>query len=221
MEQYRIGNNTALAWVERILALNPQVKRAKELEDFVERLHSLFNAGEPLNVTARRRTEAFFGYDLEAVRVHHGHEAEEVSRRLGARAFTFRGHIFGPRQNLDTSSEEGLGLLAHELTHAIQQIQPHQLPQRQRESRERSPVSAASPGSRSDVDKVLLASPQNPPLNISPQKAEAQAQASERLVTKVLKSQAKSPPQIDPAEVASRVYRLMEYDLKLERDRLS
>jgi hypothetical protein len=120
-----IGNAgaKAVAWVEHIV-LSAQAKRTKELKEFAERLRSLFDPGEPLDVTSRRLMEPFLGYDLQEVRIHHGQKAEEASRRLGARAFTFRGHVFAPRQNLDGSTTEGLGLLAHELTHVIQQTQP-------------------------------------------------------------------------------------------------
>jgi hypothetical protein len=164
--------------------------------------------------------ETFFGYKLEKVRIHRGQGAEEASRRLGARAFTIRGHIFGPRQNLDNSTREGLGLLAHELTHVIQRVQPHRLPQRQVTNREDSPMSATLPGGHSDVEMVLLASPKSSPLTTNPQLREAQAQANEQLVVEGLADNTvKSPPQINPEEVANKVYRLLQYELVLERER--
>jgi hypothetical protein len=218
-----IGNagTRATAWVEHIiLSPSPQVRRAKELEEFMERLKSLSDPGEPLDVTTRRLMETFFGYKLEKVRIHRGQGAEEASRRLGARAFTIRGHIFGPRQNLDNSTREGLGLLAHELTHVIQRVQPHRLPQRQVTNREDSPMSATLPGGHSDVEMVLLASPKSSPLTTNPQLREAQAQANEQLVVEGLADNTvKSPPQINPEEVANKVYRLLQYELVLERER--
>lgn len=204
-----------------MLSFSLQVKRAKELEEFTERLRSLFDPGEPLDVTTRRRMEAFFGHSLEDVRIHRGQEAEEASRRLGARAFTFSGHIFGPRQNLDSSTRDGLGLLAHELTHVIQQTQPHQLPQGQAANQEDSPVPAAAPpGGHPDTEMVLLAPAKASPLTASQQQSEAQAQANEQLVAEALAdNQDKLPPQINPEEVANKVYRLMQYDLVLEGER--
>ena len=191
----------AMAWVKHIaLSLSPQVKRAKELEEFTARLRSLFDLGEPLNVATRGRMEAFLGYDLEAVRLHRGHQAEEASRRLGARAFTFRGHIFAPQRNLDASTTEGLGLLAHELTHVIQQTQPHQLPQGQMADRDTGSVPAAPPRSHSDVEMVLLAPAQSSPLTTNPQQREAQAQDSEQLVAEGLGNKVESLPQINEEE---------------------
>jgi len=218
-----IGNagTKAAAWVRNVmLSFNAQAKRTRELEEFRQGLRSLFTPGEPLDVTTRSLMEPFFGYKLEKVRIHRGQGAEEASRRLGARAFTIRGHIFGPRQNLDNSTREGLGLLAHELTHVIQRTQPHRLPQRQVTNREDSPMSATLPGGHSDVEMVLLASPKSSPLTTNPQLREAQAQANEQLVVEGLADNtAKSPPQINLEEVANKVYHLMQYELVLERER--
>ena len=214
--QQHIGGTKIMAWVEHImLSFSFQVKRAKELEKFTERFRSLFDLGEPLDVNTQRLMETFFGYDLEKVRLHRGQEADEASRQLGARAFTFRGHVFGPRQNLLTSSVEGLGLLAHELTHVIQQTKPRRL----HPAAEISLVSAA-PGGHSDVEMVLLAPSQGLPLTTDPQFREAQARASEQLVTEGLTdNQGKPPPEIDLEAVADKVYRLMQSDLVLERER--
>jgi hypothetical protein len=210
----------ATAWVEHsILSPSPQVKRTKELQRFVEGLRSLFDPGEPLDVATRRWMETFFGYSLKEVRIHRGQEAEEASRQMGARAFTFRGEVFGPHRSLDTSTKEGLGLLAHELTHAIQQTQPHQLPQGHPESSDVGLASAASLKSHSGAEMVLLAPASNSPITTNLQQREAQAQANERLVIEGLGNRTESPPQIDPELVAAKVYRLMQQELVLERER--
>jgi len=225
--QQHIGSTKATAWVKPIiLSPGPQVKRAKELEDFTESFHSRFERGEPLDVTTRRLMEPFFGYDLEAVRIHRGQQAEEASRKLDARAFTFRGHIFGPRQTLATSTREGQGLLAHELTHVIQQTQPHRLPQSRLETDEdftlpttNQAVKAASPGSHPGAEMVLLAPSKSSAPTTSPQQREAQAQANEQLVADSLDNKTESSPQINLEEVANKVYRLIQHDLVLERER--
>ncbi|MBA7468480.1 hypothetical protein ES707_03731 [subsurface metagenome] len=227
--QQHIGSTKATAWVKPIiLSPSPQVKRAKELEDSTKRFHSRFERGEPLNVTTRRLMEPFFGYDLEAVRIHHGHQAEEASRKLDARAFTFRGHIFGPRQTLATSTREGQGLLAHELTHAIQQTQPHRLPQGRLETDEDFTPPTANqatssvttpPGSHSGTEMVLLSPSKSSAPTTSPQQGEAQAQANERLVADSWDNKTEASPQINLEEVANKVYCLIQHDLVLERER--
>ncbi len=220
--QQPIGNGStkAMAWVEHIiLPLNPQAKRAKKLEEFTKRPLSLFDRGEPLDVTTQRLMEAFFGYSLGEVRIHRGQKAEEASRRLSARAFTLRGHVFAPHQNVDSSTTEGLGLLAHELTHAIQQTQPHQLPQGETASQDAGQMPIAPSRSHSDIGMVLLAPAKSSPLTVNPQQREAQAQANEQLVAEGLGNKTESTPQINHKEVANKVYRLMQYDLVLERER--
>ena len=218
-----IGNagTKATVWAEYVISPpSHQVKRAKELGEFIGRLRSLFKSGEPLDVATRRPMEVFFGYDFGEVRLHYGQRAEKASRRLGARAFTFGGHIFGSRQSLDTSTAEGLGLLAHELTHTIQQTRPHQLPQGQMANPDSSSVSAAPPRGHSGSEMVLLASPKSAPLTANRQQREAQAQASEQLVARALaENEDELPSEINPEEVANKVYRLMQRDLVLERER--
>ena len=218
-----IGNagTKATAWAEYVISSpSPQVKRAKELGEFTERLRSLFEPGEPLDVNTRGLMETFFGYDLGEMRIQHGQRAEEASRRLDARAFTFGGQIFGPRQSLDTSTTEGLGLLAHELTHTIQQTRLHQLPQGQLANPVASSVPAALPKSHSGTEMVLLAPARSVPLTTNPRQREAQAQVSEQLVARALaENEDESLSEINPEEVANKVYRLMQRDLVLERER--
>ncbi|WP_114952489.1 eCIS core domain-containing protein [Sphingosinicella terrae] len=65
--------------------------------------------------------EGRFGRDLSAVRVHHGTEAARAADALGARAFTVGNDIFFNRGEYRPNSGEGRRLLAHELTHTVQQ----------------------------------------------------------------------------------------------------
>lgn len=227
MPEY-IGATKALAWVEEIisvLAVSPQVMRAKEMASFLERLGSILIPGEPLEGIARNRMEAFFGYDLKDVRVHRGPAAGELSRQLDARAFTLGGHIFGSNDDLDVSTSEGRGLLAHELTHAIQQTQPRQLEPVRPDSAGKFHTETVShktkPGlvapSEGYPEMVLLARAESSAT--SPSEREAQAQANERLAAEVLINEAESSPRIDAEEIAERVYQLMQSELVLERER--
>jgi len=77
--------------------------------------------GWPLAADERARWEPRFGHDLGDVRLHTGEQAARSARAVGANAYTvgrnivFGGGQFGP----DTSG--GTRLLAHELTHVVQQ----------------------------------------------------------------------------------------------------
>jgi hypothetical protein len=59
--------------------------------------------------------------DLGDVRVHADESAASLSNHLSARAFTYRNHVFFARDQYQPGTSEGRHLLAHELTHTIQQ----------------------------------------------------------------------------------------------------
>ncbi|MGC2576700.1 MAG: DUF4157 domain-containing protein [Terrimicrobiaceae bacterium] len=77
--------------------------------------------GEPLTASQRGFFEPRFGMDFSAVRVHSGPFAGELARSLNARAFTHGSEIVFGRAEYNPGSSAGLNLLAHELTHVIQQ----------------------------------------------------------------------------------------------------
>jgi hypothetical protein len=77
--------------------------------------------GEPLPEAVRRYFEPRFGQDLGQVRVHTDAEADQASRAIGASAYTVEDHVVFARGRFAPESEEGRHLLAHELTHVVQQ----------------------------------------------------------------------------------------------------
>ncbi|MEA3018004.1 MAG: hypothetical protein QOI38_2726 [Sphingomonadales bacterium] len=62
-----------------------------------------------------------FKADFSGVRIHTGGRAENLATRLGAKAFTFGRDIFFNAGQFKPDSPEGMELIAHELTHTIQQ----------------------------------------------------------------------------------------------------
>lgn len=77
--------------------------------------------GQPLPGELRRDMEQRFRADFSAVRIHTDSRAGERSRQLGARAFTVGHQIFFGAGQFRPESGEGRELIAHELTHTIQQ----------------------------------------------------------------------------------------------------
>jgi hypothetical protein len=59
----------------------------------------------------------FLGFDISNIKVYTGPIAEMASAAMGAQAFTLGKSVFLGKKNMDLSSPEGLGLLAHELLH--------------------------------------------------------------------------------------------------------
>lgn len=97
------------------------------------RLHSLRGGGLPLSNSERGFFEPRFGLNLSDVRLHTNSQAAETARLLNARALTHgRDVVFGAGEYAGGTSS-GRHLLAHELTHVVQQADTLQRPVIQRE----------------------------------------------------------------------------------------
>jgi hypothetical protein len=84
-------------------------------------VRSLDSGGEPLHAGLRSFFEPRFGHNFERVRVHTDSAAAASSQDLDALAYTRGRHIvFAPGQ-FEPHTERGQRLLAHELTHVVQQ----------------------------------------------------------------------------------------------------
>lgn len=77
--------------------------------------------GRPLESGTREEMGRRFGSDLSDVRVHTDTSAAHLNQNLNARAFTSGSDIFFNREEYNPHSTEGKRLLAHELTHVLQQ----------------------------------------------------------------------------------------------------
>ena len=77
--------------------------------------------GRPLESRVRQEMEHHFGYDFSHVQVHSDRKASESARTLGARAYTVGQHIVFSAGEYQPTSTSGRRLLAHELTHVLQQ----------------------------------------------------------------------------------------------------
>ena len=77
--------------------------------------------GQSLPVAVRTRMETSLHADLARVRIHRDAEAAELSAGLAARAFTHGSDIYFGSGAYDPASRSGQHLLAHELTHVVQQ----------------------------------------------------------------------------------------------------
>jgi hypothetical protein len=87
--------------------------------DVQSEISSRSGRGVPLADDQRSKFEQFFGKDLSAVRVHADNDASELSGSLGAEAFTVGNDVyFGSGRYQSGASDK---LLAHELTHVVQQ----------------------------------------------------------------------------------------------------
>jgi hypothetical protein len=119
-------------------------RTAPELASAVtDRLVAGQAGGDPLPAVTRQRMENAFGHDFSRVRVHHDAEAGEMSQQLSACAFTHGSHIYFGHRMYDPGGSSGKRLLAHELTHVVQQGQA--APQRSSEAATPAAVQAHAP----------------------------------------------------------------------------
>jgi len=81
----------------------------------------LRSPGQPLDRHARAFFEPCFGHDFSKVRVHADARAAESAQAVNALAYTVGGHIVFDSKQYAPLTGEGQKLLAHELTHVLQQ----------------------------------------------------------------------------------------------------
>ncbi len=84
-------------------------------------LQSRKGFGQPLPASERRFFEPRFGVDLSSVRIHTDSTASALAKQLNAEAFTYGRDIFFNSGRYNPSTSSGKKLLAHELTHVLQQ----------------------------------------------------------------------------------------------------
>ena len=83
----------------------------------------IHSSGRPLDPATRRSMESRIGFDFSKVRVHTDARAADSARSLGARAYTVGNHVVFGAGKFAPESSAGRRLLAHELTHVVQQSQ--------------------------------------------------------------------------------------------------
>ena len=81
----------------------------------------LQSSGEPLDRATRALMEERFGYDFGNVRIHRDARADESAKSVNALAWTFGRDVVFAADSYAPTSPTGRRLIAHELTHVVQQ----------------------------------------------------------------------------------------------------
>jgi hypothetical protein len=89
--------------------------------NFTNGIRSLRGRGQPLSPSERHFFEPRIGYDFSRVHIHTGDHASRLAAEINARAFTLGSDIVFGAGQYQPYSERGRRLLAHELTHVVQQ----------------------------------------------------------------------------------------------------
>lgn len=90
-------------------------------EDAERKVESLRGQGQRLPTDLRQEMEGKLNADLGKVRVHTGPDADALCKQINARAFTVSNDVFFASGEYAPESGKGHKLLAHELTHVVQQ----------------------------------------------------------------------------------------------------
>lgn len=86
-----------------------------------KRINAATGSGQSLPAIVREPMENAMGADFNGVRIHTDSNANALSQSLQARAFTIQKDIFFKNGEFDPASKAGQKLIAHELTHTMQQ----------------------------------------------------------------------------------------------------
>ncbi|WP_223265319.1 eCIS core domain-containing protein [Nostoc sp. 'Peltigera membranacea cyanobiont' 210A] len=78
-------------------------------------------SGQPLSDDIRQPMEQAFGTDFSSVKIHTDNRSDQLNQSIQARAFTTGQDIFFRQGEYAPESHGGKELLAHELTHVVQQ----------------------------------------------------------------------------------------------------
>lgn len=81
------------------------------------------SSGQALDHSTRAYMEPRFGRDFSQVRVHANHQASESAAAINAQAYTVGNNIVLGAGQTNLHSDHGRTLMAHELTHVVQQQQ--------------------------------------------------------------------------------------------------
>lgn len=116
--QRQYGNR----FVQRVLHLARRGDGEADVAPEVEQsIQAARGGGQPLDRGVRAQMEPALGANFGGVRVHHNAQADRLNQSLSARAFTTGQDIFFKQGEYNPGSSGGRELLAHELTHVVQQ----------------------------------------------------------------------------------------------------
>jgi hypothetical protein len=111
-------------------------------------------SGWPLDSSIRDSMEEQFGRSFGDVRIHTDETAASAASNLGTKAFTRDQDIFFGHGNFQPGTREGNRLLAHELTHTVQQRNG---PQTIQTDTQADPCAAPSTGDTLEIEAAAIA----------------------------------------------------------------
>jgi hypothetical protein len=116
--QRQYGNR----FVQRVVDLSAKSDDPSEITSEAEAaIQQSRGGGRALDGGVQKQMESSFNADFSGVRVHSDANADALNQSLSARAFTTGKDVFFKQGEYNPGSSAGRELLAHELTHVVQQ----------------------------------------------------------------------------------------------------
>jgi hypothetical protein len=128
---------------------DPENDEAK-LQAVEQKINAKKGSGKPLNDQVKADMEQSFKFDFSEVKIHDDKESAELCASLNAQAFAIGNDIFFNTGKYDPESDRGRELLAHELTHVVQQKD-----QVQRAVAYRNPAPSAGSSAIDEASKTI------------------------------------------------------------------
>ena len=120
-EADRVSEQMMAPSAEAVPHIQPISRESNEQSASASVDPALAGPGKPLEPAFRQGMEQRFGYDFSRVRVHSGAKAEQSAREVSARAYTVGSDIVFGSGLFAPGTRRGRRLIAHELTHVVQQ----------------------------------------------------------------------------------------------------
>ncbi len=115
--QQTLGNTA----VQRVLAQRSGDGATEVDEETAVSINQQRGSGSSLDAGMAQKAGQTMGQDFSGVTIHTDAQADHLSRQLGAEAFTTGSDVFFREGAYDPASSDGQRLIAHELTHVVQQ----------------------------------------------------------------------------------------------------
>ena len=128
-----------------------EIRAGTASNEFESNLNSARSGGSTLEPAIKGQMESAIGANFSGVKVHTDHQADQLSRSIQAKAFTTGQDVFFKQGEYNPNSRSGQELLAHELTHVVQQSGPTSV-QRMHHSPEKNVT--ISPNQRTAIQRV-------------------------------------------------------------------
>jgi hypothetical protein len=123
---------------------------------------ALSSAGSPLDSGLRQDMEQRFGHDFSRVRVHTSAVAEQSAQEINANAYTVGQNVIFGANRFSPATREGRRLIAHELTHVVQQSSADATANRESSSYTSSDQHEFRASSNTVLQRDLAVAPTNP-----------------------------------------------------------